>query len=93
MTSAASDSTIGTRAFCDNCPYWTGGQGLGGRGLCRRNPPTSGVGFEKSFPTTTPLDWCGEHPLRRPRADGSAPPVSGVPGPKAVAMPRKRKAA
>lgn len=59
--SAAPATTIGTQAFCDTCPYWTGPSGQ----QCRRNPPVAGMGFAKVWPQTGPNEWCGEHPARR----------------------------
>lgn len=58
-------SEIGTPGFCRDCPYWVAHDQHESKGTCRRYPPTAGVGAPKILPTTSRLDWCGEHPERK----------------------------
>jgi hypothetical protein len=59
---------------CGNCRFWLEKPdvifGVKTYGVCRRNPPrawtlTNGkVRIWRSFPTVSPVDWCGEHQER-----------------------------
>lgn len=74
-----SEQGIGTPGFCQDCPYWGAPSPGVGNAICRRYPPSAGAGFGAAWPTTSPAQWCGEHPVRKAQIEAWNNPSEQTP--------------